>query len=346
MPVVFPSGHSHLKGFRRADDHAAAIVAGANFDVEFVSFGKHAPPSSPPPSAAAAAALAAPLLRGAAAGAAPAAAAAQTAQTAQTWFTYSYLEPSVAAFAAAVGKTAADFGTEKGAALTRRIAAVRETLGIDRVLGCALMEYSQSAPANQADSLWGVYLHRVLPYALFQPDASPNTPILVEATGTYRNSLRKGEVRVDDVFIMSPFQNFYKYFEGLTGEEVRKVMDFLGAEGPPPPDRRRRLQEETGARSRAGGAGANSTAPEQIPSWYSSADPVPAAKYDLLCTDFNEPQCAAAVLAVAGRAIEPAVYRSKRSNADIWFTFIQDQWPCDSSGSGSMAGAADAAAVA
>jgi hypothetical protein len=53
------------------------------------------------------------------------------------------------------------------------------------VVGCAAISYSRGAAFDQADSIWRVYLDEVLPATLWDADASPHVPLLIESTGTY-----------------------------------------------------------------------------------------------------------------------------------------------------------------
>jgi hypothetical protein len=259
-PVLFPSGHSHTKGFLRLDDDASSVEAGSNFELEWVSFDKHSAPD-------------------------------------RTWFNYEYIRPSVETFVRASGKAAAQFPTSEGEAIKMEIAAIRDELGINEVLGCAAREYSSSYNVSNPGSLWYVYMEEVCPYALFDnSSASPNTPYLIENDGAYRNNMLQGEVTFDDILISSPFSNVYLYFEGLSAREIIAVQSSLGK-------------------------------------WASSprSDPVNGITYDLICTDYQVPRgCAEAVASITGRNFEPKPYREGLNNADLWRIFVAGSWPCSS----------------
>ena len=82
-PVLFPSGHTHYKAFHSWDDHAAAVEAGANFEVEWVSFDL------------------------------------QRSRRQRTWFNFEYIAPSVEEFVRASGRhDAAAFATAEGQVLS------------------------------------------------------------------------------------------------------------------------------------------------------------------------------------------------------------------------------------
>lgn len=49
-----------------------------------------------------------------------------------------------------------------------RLAAVRAKLDLDEVIGCAPIEFPVAAPLSAKNSLWGLYMHQVLPEALYE----------------------------------------------------------------------------------------------------------------------------------------------------------------------------------
>ena len=51
----------------------------------------------------------------------------------------------------------------EGQLLSLEIAATRERLGLDEVLGCADRRYRRTADHAAEDSLWGLYMRRVRP---------------------------------------------------------------------------------------------------------------------------------------------------------------------------------------
>jgi hypothetical protein len=140
--------------------------------------------------------------------------------------------------------------------------------------------------------------------------------------GTYRDDLAAGEVTVDDVFIMSPFKNFYLYFEGVTGEEIGGVLTALGART------LRGLNPKVHHYASPSGVLGEVA---RLPSFAVSSEPLPGTTYDLLCTDHNVERCEEALQQVTGRAIEPKRYYTRGEgldNSDLWFRFIEERWPC------------------
>jgi hypothetical protein len=289
IPVVFPSGHTHTRAFARKDDHAASVQAGANFQVEWASFQ---------------------LLGGN--------------PTARTWFDFEYLDPSVEEFARVAGFSSdpAGFATAKGTEISREIKELRKKWGLDEVVGCASIEYSRSAAVGRPESVWGLYLQEVLPFALFDNTRS-HQPLLIEATGSFRANLREGTVSVDDVYIMNPFKNTYYSFEGLDGTDVSGVMQSIGA--------RVTRGANTHVQHYPSADGHSGAEVASLPSWVASVEPSADTTYDLICTNFDLPRCEEAVLKVTGSAGTPKRYTTggeELDSSDLWFRYIRAKWPC------------------
>lgn len=284
VPVIFPSGHSHRQGFSRKDAHAASIQAGANFELEFASF---------------------------------------THSAERTWFDYDYIAPSQQEFRRVSGKSEAEFVTEKGHALKQQISAARKHYGLDEVVGCAAKRWDRGAALDEYNSIWGVYMEEVLPFALYDADKSDNTPLLIESTGTYRADMQEGEIMVDDVFIMSPFKNYYMYFPDVDGAQILEIMQAVGAgvrRGDNP--KVHHYPSDEGKHHEVA----------SLPSWAASTTPVPGKMYDLLCTNHNVGRCQQEVMKVTGRDLEARRYTTRGEeldNSDLWFRFIRGNWKCD-----------------
>jgi 2',3'-cyclic-nucleotide 2'-phosphodiesterase (5'-nucleotidase family) len=125
-----------------------------------------------------------------------------------------------------------DFGTPDGRALTEAIRKTQADMGLNKLLGCSPKTYgifesddNRPSKSNQVatatplplslnkkqESLWYVYLEKMLPDLLLAPmhrsNPTSGEPILVSGTGVLRYSLFEGPVTVNDVIAISPFDD-------------------------------------------------------------------------------------------------------------------------------------------
>jgi hypothetical protein len=112
--------------------------------------------------------------------------------------------------------------TLSGAALTSFIHETQQELGLLKVLGCAPESYYLENGLNALQSLWALYLSRVIEKHFFQCDKSL---IFVQGTGALRYSLLQGNVTVDDVIAVSPFNDtIYMVAERISGTHLLEIL--------------------------------------------------------------------------------------------------------------------------
>lgn len=86
------------------------------------------------------------------------------------------------------------------------------------------------------DSLWGLYLKQVIPSQLFHHNRSK---VFVQRTGAFRYSLLRGNVTVDDIIAVDPFNNsLWKVSNSVLGADILRALGDLfvtpkGASLPP-----------------------------------------------------------------------------------------------------------------
>jgi len=128
--------------------------------------------------------------------------------------------------------------TSPGLILSRRIYETQEHLGLSELVGCSPMDYKLDHAMDQIDSLWGLYMYRIIPRILFpattgdEDDPSrigldnETIPIFVQGTGAFRYKLFHGRVVLDDVIAVCPFNDtIYQFSNQLTGNELLTLLN-------------------------------------------------------------------------------------------------------------------------
>jgi 2',3'-cyclic-nucleotide 2'-phosphodiesterase (5'-nucleotidase family) len=118
-------------------------------------------------------------------------------------FKYQYINATVDVLAETLDLPVESFPTEDGVAQMEFIARTRNKLGLDKVVGCVGSTYYFNRTLDATDSLWGFFKNQIVP-SLF---GGQNVVFL--GNGGWRYDLYKGEVRLDDLFGVSPFNNSF-----------------------------------------------------------------------------------------------------------------------------------------
>jgi len=172
IPIQFITGHSHIRAFTAVDDVSTSFEAGHYLDtVGFVSF--------------------------------PISTMDETGTTNKTnQFHHVFINASINAFQRTLDMDS--FDTEEGQALSQFIQTTRESMGLFVVLGCSPQTFILDHGLNQSDSLWKFYLDEVVAKQYLK---SSTTSIFLQGTGAFRASLWEGEVNVDDIICVSPYND-------------------------------------------------------------------------------------------------------------------------------------------
>ena len=185
MPVLFITGHTHYRGFVELDENAISFEAGRYLDT--VGF-----VSFPTKETA----------------------------TDTTLFHHVFLDANVETLKKTLGVDT--LLTPSGAALKSLILETQRELGLLRVLGCAPESYYLENGLKEPQSLWALYLSEVIEKHFFQYEASF---IFVQGTGAFRYSLLQGNVTVDDVIAVSPFNDtVYMVAELISGTHLLQIL--------------------------------------------------------------------------------------------------------------------------
>jgi len=193
IPIQFITGHSHIRAFTAVDDVSTSFEAGHYLDtVGFVSF--------------------------------PISTMDETGTTNKTnQFHHVFINASINAFQRTLDMDS--FDTEEGRALSQFIQTTRESMGLFVVLGCSPQTFILDHGLNQSDSLWKFYLDEVVAKQYLK---SSTTSIFLQGTGAFRASLWAGEVNVDDLKSVSPYDDTVYLVD--TTIEGRILIEFLGGQ--------------------------------------------------------------------------------------------------------------------
>ena len=107
--------------------------------------------------------------------------------------------------------------TKEGKNLTDLIRKTQDELGLNERLGCSPSTYYLDKVVALPDSLWGLFVKTIVPKYLFKGSASK---LFIQNTGGMRYNLYKGNVTVNDLIAVSPYNDaLYFVAEGINGSE-------------------------------------------------------------------------------------------------------------------------------
>ena len=115
--------------------------------------------------------------------------------------------------------------TIEGLELSQFILSTRKDMGLFDVLGCSPRLYDVDQGLDQQDSLWNLYLTKVVAATYLQ---SSIKSIFLQSTGAFRSSFFKGEVNIDDLTSVTPFND--TVFSLDTAIEGRILLMLLGGQ--------------------------------------------------------------------------------------------------------------------
>ena len=316
VPILFVTGHSHIRAYRDLDPRAASFEAGHYLDtVGFASFAldgsaramnSAANGSTDGSTMATASGSASGIASGMAYGSASS-------------FAHVYIKANVAVMAAAAGlDDPALLATPAGSALSSNISRAASSLGLDRQLGCSPTKYLTSEPLNTADSLWGLYLYNV---TATQALGGNSSRVVVESTGSLRYDLYAGRVTVNDLWTMTPFADqFWRVSAvGVSGEDLAAISRELNAHGTL--SSTRGPQEHM--RAVSGGT---------LPAYASTSEPLPGKVYELWTLSFDRQAVIRAFKAQTKRMASPKLMLDGANTTSVWEKWIERAWPCHSPG--------------
>ncbi|CAL1139669.1 unnamed protein product [Cladocopium goreaui] len=194
--------------------------------------------------------------------------------------------------------------------VNRALEAAKVAAGTDRVLGCSPEHYYLSNALQEKNSLWSFYMEKVVPGTLF--DSEDQLAIL--GTGALSYDIFPGTFTVDDVYMTSPYGNFWLILQKISGEILQQLIsklndpaDFAGLASP------LRGRGESGFR---------------VPSYVSSSVPKPGKTYDLIFCDFDlEPIVQHLKDLVKQQHFDPQLFKPAMNTSSVLEAWFQKQ-PC------------------
>lgn len=188
VPVQFLTGHTHYRDVAVVDAASTSVEAGRFLDtVGFVSF--------------------------------PKASSLQTSQSGNTNFTHLFRHVFLDASVDNLRQTvrAEKLGTTDGAALSAFIDRTRNDLGLLENIGCLNADLFLENGLTKADSLWRYFRDRVVPGEFGASD------VLLMGKGMWRYDLYSGNILLDDVIAVSPFNETFVLWPDVPGELIMEL---------------------------------------------------------------------------------------------------------------------------
>ena len=278
MPIVFVTGHTHIRAYEQLDDNTVSIESGRYLDtLGFLSFSVERNSTTSFP------------------------------------FQHQFIDTNLQVMSDILGMS--NFATTKGLSLTDRIHETQDELGLLKTVGCTPQEYYVHEGMDSDQSLWRLYMKSIIPKYITH--YKEQTTLFVQTTALFRYTLPKGEVVMDDVIAVCPFNNtLYKIAKNILGSDILKLLEL-------PP---------------------NVTEPNSVinPGWkvpkyaLSTFELDPNQQYDLLTVKWHVKDFQARLVNITGLPSIPATPLlqdpSNRkstiwSTAELWTQYIHETWP-------------------
>jgi 2',3'-cyclic-nucleotide 2'-phosphodiesterase (5'-nucleotidase family) len=257
MPVQFVTGHTHTRDYAVLDRASTSVEAGKYLDtVGFTSFPVKQTLGN---SDKVASGVAATLLSSSGTNNVTQTQS-QPQQPQAPHFDHYFINGTVSEFVRVLGLTSAEqLATPSGVELSQFIERIQIELGLRQVIGCVLQPYYiNDVPVDNANSIWGLFRDKVVPwrFADFVPPSNSadfannnnnnnnnnknhttstsNNPVAVLLnSGTFRYDLYAGDVTVDNVIAVSPYNNTMLAYTDVPASLLRAALHVLETIEPP-----------------------------------------------------------------------------------------------------------------
>ncbi|CAJ1946702.1 unnamed protein product [Cylindrotheca closterium] len=198
--VAFVTGHTHLRRYEVLDENSVSFEAGRFLDtIGFMSWN-------------------------------PADAAIDSPLSPEEKFPHLFIDTSrdiLTEILHATDNSTNNLPTMEGIRLTDKIHTTQGDMGLLKTVGCSPHVYELATPINEKLSLWGLYIHQIIPERLLQTPGK----VYVEGTGSLRYDLMNGKILIDDVISVCPFNQ--TILEVAVDVPATKLLEALGIEVPP-----------------------------------------------------------------------------------------------------------------
>jgi hypothetical protein len=219
-----------------------------------------------------------------------------------TLFRHAFLDANKQSLAIALGvDKAADLSVPEGSKLSMFIHDSQRELRLGSILGCSPSTFKLDASPGDPNSLWGLYLNHVVPTQLFKGKSGN---VFVQRTGALRYSLFDGQVTMDDVIAVCPFNDtIYQVAKKIRGHILLQIISQANrpvSTGPGLPD--------------------FAVSPSHIE---------PHRDYSIYVPDWSVREMRERIVNATGR-IDAPVSQTRTSTTNLWRDFVVQSWPsCD-----------------
>ncbi|KAH7816903.1 putative 5' nucleotidase family protein [Monocercomonoides exilis] len=143
-------------------------------------------------------------------------------------FSYEWLNMIGKDFERASGLSAGELKTKKGEEIKRRIKAKYDDLGLSKVVGCVPEFYSRSLkPKDGKKSLGMLMVDEAFPYAAVEMKClnTVQEMIHIVSSSSVRSDIYEGEMYLDDLYSVDPFNNAISAIENVRGGDIEKMKN-------------------------------------------------------------------------------------------------------------------------
>lgn len=202
--------------------------------------------------------------------------------------------------------------TLAGRELTRTIHTTESSAGLLQRLGCNNISYESESPAlppGQKGSLWDVYLQQVIPHTLFSRFHTPNDANwFITSSGSLRYPLYQGNVTVNDIYSVLPFEDQVYVVRGTRGSALNQLLTQLNSQ-----------QYSIRVPLRM-------AVHDSLPDYLATDDSLaPEADYSCFFVEFDRPAVMQAIAGILGK--EPTVTATGFNDTGLWFDWVASL-PC------------------
>jgi hypothetical protein len=274
MPIQFITGHTHLRRYAIVDELSTSVEAGRYLDtVGFVSFPNKATVQAAGSNAS------------------------------NNLFQHVFLDANVQTLKETL--VVDELTTPSGREVSGFVQRTRQSLGLDKKIGCAPRDFFIDRTLYDEDSLWRVYREQVVPTQLKRDTDGNTNPVIIISQASWRYDIFGGENLYDDIVAVSPFNEpVYKVGE-LDCSEVLRLNQTLNAN-------------------------ATTTFYKPLPAFILAGTMDPRFSACELYTHHFELESILNALAqkknVMGTTFKPI--KSHLTSTSIWTSFVLEQWPC------------------
>jgi hypothetical protein len=273
VPVQFITGHTHYRANAELDENAMSFEAGRYLDtVGFVSF-----PTKK-----------------------------TVTDNATDSFQQVFLDANVNTLKSTLGVD--DMTTSSGSALSSLIRQTQKALGLHKIVGCSSQTYYLTNGLKEEHSLWALYMSQVVMKNFFHYNQSS---ILIQSTGSFRYDLFDGQVMVDDIIAVSPFNDtIYKVSERIKGLDLLNISEILNQ--------------------------LDNTSSLELPSYALSGTIDSQKYYDLYTESISIPLIGEVIFNVTGTSSFKPVQQFRDGRAvtttGMWIDYVTRHWSCENPG--------------